>query len=407
MTRILIVIFSAFVVLSACSDREETSAEIPAGEVFMASHERSIQYVDSVPVLSEDVTVFAMQPVDEPYYDTTYNTSSLIISLPESDSIRIYSLPDFQASAFLTEENEDRILNVPEFNDRFNFLPGDSDLLLRKTTEKQSYTTYFHPSPPTEGVLSEQDLTGTSWTIANGQIDQVMFFTEDSCIFRVPWGERNPDGPYSSLHPGKWHLRDVDGRTFLIMYSYGITGPDGNIFRAHFIRSADQENISSEVYMNKTGSLNDPVVQMTPAWQKQAALTDEATESLRARLTGTWKSMTYPFATGYDHTENYDTIVDTGHTLVLNKSGTYTEVISGIKVHQGGRTPFSQEVNGDWTLNPAGFYIYLKPEAGNKRLISIEKMDDQNLILNLERQGFEDERFQDRIQAVFMKQDGT
>ena len=175
------VILLISVLMPACSESPESGKgrDITDG-VYMASQEKNIVYVDSIPALAEDVNIFHMQAVDDPYYDTIYNASSLVIET--GDSLRIFSFPDLEVAGYIRDRLGSKQLIIPEFNDSFEYhLSGDS-LRLSQSSGNTQRDTYFHSIPASQGELTASGLVSTSWTLDHPFMDFIAFTSEESCI---------------------------------------------------------------------------------------------------------------------------------------------------------------------------------------------------------------------------------
>ncbi len=385
------------VLISACSESPETStgSDISDG-VYMASQEKNIVYVDSIPALAEDVNIFLMQAVDEPYYDTVYNASPLVIAT--GDSLRILSFPDLEVTGYIRDTLGSRQLIIPEFNDSFEYhLSGDS-LMLRQAVDNTQRATYFHAIPASNGELTPSDLVSTSWTLDHPFIDFISFTSEDSCIISSYRG--SDKNSYRGIGKGSWTLRNVDSRLFINLYSGDALLP-GTLFQTHFLAVASPEQLSSNFY-REVSSGTKPVEFSSVVWKK----TNIDSENSGEFLVGTWESSDYPFATE-DHSEEYDTLSNISTTFIIQGDGIYTFTTGGKLALGSSETDFTRTETGSWAYNEEGNYLTLKPDDGSSYYVALTSDNENSLSMSKVKSGYINESLKQFTVMHFTKKSGV
>jgi len=381
--------------LSSCADRDTTEDE-PTGTtfgVFMASQERNVHYVDSVPALKDDVGMFLMQAVDEPYYDTIYNSSSLVIRI--GDSIAIYSFP-VAVSGYLKDSAGSAFLMVPEFNDLYRYEETNDSVILQQKATKDQRNTYFHAVPATAGEAGTASLNSTTWAIDNPVIERITFQSGGSCVMRI----KHPEG-YAVIGSGNWSLKEIEGRQFLNFYSRD-TYLKKPVFQTHYISNVDSDRMAS-LYYAEPSSPEKPAERIRNTWSQ---VNTEENAAITTGMAGTWISRDYPFSLT-DNKVDYDTLQNTTTTLTLMENGDYSQEITGQVVTGSGSRSFSRKESGQWSIHTGCMYLSLEPGDGRTITMAISDREENNVHLNMPISGFSDEG-QSAIKLMsFTKRTGT
>ncbi|MCA6079085.1 hypothetical protein [Fulvivirga sedimenti] len=379
MKNLSVIVVVALFLYGCESPKTETQTGSTNSDVWMASQERFIEYVDSVSILGEGLNNFAKQPVENPYYDTAYNSSSLVISSDGSNNLTVFTFPDFTANASLFEDDGNMYISIPDFNDTLAYIrrPGDS-LVLSKKRGKTYSETYFHPTQPTEGVPDPASLAGTHWHLEGGNVTEISFVSADSCLIRV----RGRD--ISAVGKGPWNIQQINDRYFISFYSLSESLPEP-VFGVHLLESVSPDQMKSRIYQPVYLQPDQRSSRAGIRWSKEQH--DESSVNDRQLLIGEWSSSDNPFR----NSAAADSVFKTTLTIQFLNNGTFVQQLSG-STHPVEEAQMLYEKNGQWKWGADGHYIELIFESGVSRFVSIDELSSDKLTVAANFTGIFDNR---------------
>ncbi len=384
------ILFAGFFIAACQSETSENDIAASENEVWMASQERYIEYVDSVAILGEGLLNFAKQPVENPYYDTVYNSSSLVISEGNNDSLEVTTFPDFKAGAILFSKEGTTFIRIPDFNDTLVYTRRSEDsLVLSKKRGKTYSETYFHPVTPTEGSLEASSLVGTHWHLDNQNINFISFLSSDSCLIRIETNE------ISAVGRGPWNIQRINGRDFISFYSLSSSLPV-SVFSVHQIESADPNTMVSHFF--QTENFRSDL--KNEKYKVQWTLENEENNAGLSGLAGEWSTTENPLRSD----SKPDSISNTTFTIIFSTDGTFQQIFTG-SLNTGAEAGVIHETSGAWTADSHGHYLELMYENGVTKFASIDHITSDSLTISINLAGlFKNDPTETRQRLHFKRQ---